>query len=356
MALRVLVVRLSALGDTALTLPLLRELRLQLPDAHLGWVVGGAAAPLLEGDPALDRLHVLDRKGGLRALARTVREIRAERYDVSLDVQGLTKSAVLPFLARVGRRVGLARGRVEGRELSGVLSTELVRPPAERTSVVGRQLSILSALGLDAPARAPRGALAPDAAALARMRDWWQEKLGGGRAPGHFKTLALGVGAGWPTKVVPPERLAALVRAAADLGLRCVFVWGPAERDSLGELAAALGPLVVVSPPTTVREMVALLALADAYAGPDSAALHVAALLGRPTFSWFGASDPARCAPELYVPEELARTHRYVAKALPCRPCWKRSCPSRSCVLDLDEAELVEPFVEWLRSVPNMNA
>ncbi len=120
---RILIVRLSALGDAALTLPLAAAIRAKIPDAKIGWVVGSLGAPLVEDSPDVDRVHVMRKsKGRLRETRRLAREIRAEGYDVSLDVQGLTKSAIIPALARVRRRIGcidtagqhLARGRHNG--------------------------------------------------------------------------------------------------------------------------------------------------------------------------------------------------------------------------------------------------
>ncbi|MHC4248366.1 MAG: glycosyltransferase family 9 protein [Planctomycetota bacterium] len=332
---RILIVRLSALGDTALTLPLAAALRAKLPDAKIGWVVGSGAAPLVEDFAAVDRVHVM-RRGRSRLLEtrRLAREIRAEGYDVSLDVQGLTKSAIIPALARVRRRIGFAKGPVEGRELSTVLATELVRPPEDCRHIVARQLRMGAALGIETPEDFPIK-LPVDSSALKRMKEWRDANAPGGRL------LVMGMGAGWPTKVIPSETLAALAAAADDREWRCVLVWGPAERDLLDHWRETFGRHARVAPETSVREMVALLSLADRYAGPDSAALHIAALLGKPTFSWFGASDPARVAPR-------GEAHEWVARGLDCQPCWKRKCPSPECVRLFSSEEILPPFTRWL--------
>ena len=138
---RILIVRLSALGDTVLTMPLAAALRAELPHAFIGWVVNEAPAQLLEDFSGLDRIHVL--KGGgsrIAAIRSVVREIRAQAYDAALDAQGLTKSAMLPFLARIPLRVGLAPGRVEGREISRFVNKTLVHPPQPQPHKVERKL------------------------------------------------------------------------------------------------------------------------------------------------------------------------------------------------------------------------
>jgi len=333
---RILIVRLSALGDTALTLPLAAALRDRIPDAKIGWVVGAGAAPLVEDFPAVDRVHVM-RKGTSRVFEtrRLAREVRAEGYDVSLDVQGLTKSAIIPALARVRRRIGFAKGAVEGRELSTLLATELVRPPKGCTHIIARQLRMGVALGVKMPESFPaKPPVDPDA--LARMTEWRDAN-----ALSDGRLLLMGMGAGWPTKVIPSETLAALAAAADGAGWRCVLVWGPTERGLLDHWREQFGRHVTLAPETSVREMVALLSLAERFAGPDSAALHIAALLAKPTFSWFGASDPARVAPR-------GEAHEWVSRDLECQPCWKRKCASPNCVRLFAPDEILPPFTHWL--------
>jgi len=332
---RILIVRLSALGDTALTLPLAAAIRARLPDAKIGWVVGSGAAPLVEDSPDVDRVHVMRKRAGrINETRRLAREIRSEGYDVSLDVQGLTKSAIIPFLARVPRRIGFAKGRVEGRELSTLLATELVQPSEDVTHIVARQLRMGAALGLDMPDDFPVR-LRPDPSALERMRAWRDSNTPGKRL------LVMGMGAGWPTKVIPPETAAALAAAADEAGWRCCLLWGPAERAQLDAWREMFGSRVALAPDTDVREMTALLSLAERYAGPDSAPLHIAALLGKPTFSWYGASDPARVAPR-------GEGHAHVFRDMPCRPCWRRKCASPDCVRLLSPEEMLSDFTRWL--------
>jgi lipopolysaccharide heptosyltransferase II len=332
---RILIIRLSALGDTALTLPLAAAIRSRIPDAKIGWVVGSLGGPLVEDSPDVDRVHVMRRGvGRFRETRRIAREIRAEGYDVSLDVQGLTKSAIIPVLARIHRRIGFAKGLVEGRELSRALATEIVRPPEDVTHIIARQLHMGAALGPEMPDDFPAN-LPVDSPSLKRTKEWRDANAAGGRL------LVFGMGAGWPTKIIPAETLSALAAAADASGWRCVLLWGPAERELLDHWRKIFGKHAVLAPDTNVREMVALLSLAERYAGPDSASLHIAALLGKPTFSWFGASDPARVAPR-------GKAHKWVSRGLKCQPCWKRKCASPDCVKLFSPDEILPAFTQWL--------
>ena len=130
---KILLIRFSALGDVIQTLPILTMLREGFPDAKLGWAIDTELAPAIEGHPALDYIHRCSRNSwkqaayrmtGWPAIAREftamVKEIRSVGYDVSIDVQGLFKTALLPYVAGIRRRIGYAHGR----EFSSLFYTE----------------------------------------------------------------------------------------------------------------------------------------------------------------------------------------------------------------------------------------
>ncbi len=290
--MRILIVRLSALGDTALTVPLLLALREALPKAHLGWVVEELSAPLLETLPQLDTLHVWRKKDrSAVGMWKLGRELRAHDYHVSIDAQGLTKSALLPWLAGIPRRVGFARAPLEARELAPILNNVRISPPPHVRHIADRILCLGEGMGLDLSAQ-PRPLFPVDPSAHHRMQEWWNgEGLGS-------KAVIFGISSSWVTKMWPVEHMASIVNLARDRGYRCVLTWGPGDAQRLPQWLEALGNNVVPSPPTThLADLVALLSLGERYAGPDSASLHLAWLLGKPTFSWFGPSDSERGGP-----------------------------------------------------------
>lgn len=119
-----------------------------------------------------------------------------------------------------------------------------------------------------------------------------------------------------------------------------VILWGPTKRSRLEAWREAFGPRVLWEPATDIREMVGLLRLCRAYAGPDSAPLHLAWLLGKPTFSWFGASDPTRCAP-------TGDRHRHVPQG---PHHWRRWNWPLHPLGSLRPEEVVPAFLDWLRN------
>ena len=310
---RILIVRLSALGDVALTLPLLFALRDRLPAARMGWVVDEPFVPILKDLSQLDRIHIW-RKSGRTFLNfwHLIREVRAENYQVSIDPQGLTRSAVISFLSGIPVRVGFRHAPLEGRELAPLLTNRQVTVPGERRHVSSRNLYLGSALGLNMPKQMPVK-FPEDPETDKKIQRWWKSK----DLP--QRTMIFGIGAGWPTKIWPVKAMTSLIDEALDRGYKCVILWGPQERDRLTMWQTELGEKVLWTPETDVHEMVAILKLSKRYAGPDSAALHLASLLGKPTFSWYGPTDPKRCAPR-------GKAHAFVAKG---PHSWHRKRDSR---------------------------
>src|SRR5262245_53960415 len=123
---RILIVRLSAIGDVIQGVPVLCALRHALPRAFLGWVVEGRAADLLEGHPALDALIRVPR-GWLkspRQVWRLRQQLHEMRFNTAIDLQCLTKSAIAAWLSGAPRRIG--KGGEDGRELSRWFHNKLV--------------------------------------------------------------------------------------------------------------------------------------------------------------------------------------------------------------------------------------
>ena len=143
---RILIVRLSAIGDVLHAVPTASALRRAFPDAFLGWIVEGRTGELLKGHPALDEVIVVPR-GWLKSpmvVWNVRKQLRALRFDTTIDLQGLSKSAIAAWLTGASRRISY--GGADARELSPWLNNELVEPQTEH--VVTRALEMLKPLGI----------------------------------------------------------------------------------------------------------------------------------------------------------------------------------------------------------------
>ncbi len=200
----ILIVRLSAIGDTVLSVPVLCALRDKFPQATIGWIVEKTSAPLLRGHPDLNHLIEVP-KGWLKSpttVAKTAYKMWKIGFDVSLDLQGLSKSAITAYLSGAKRRIGFWKCEFEGRELSGWINNQLVMPTADH--VVDRGLQMLKPLGIEKPAASFR--LPEYEESAAKMAKFILDRgFGGG-------FVVINTGAGWPSKIWPAERYAAVAR------------------------------------------------------------------------------------------------------------------------------------------------
>ncbi len=286
---RILIVRLSAVGDTIHGLPVLCALRDHLPRAELGWVVEGRAAGVLRGHPALDRLFVVPRRWLRKPLAvwRLRRQLRTFGAQLVIDLQGLTKSAVAAWLSGAPKRIGMAQP--DGRELSTWFNNTLVAPTA--THVVDRYLQLLGPLGIEQPS--VRFGLPPneadDAAAARFIRD---RGLGSGFA-------LINPGAGWASKRWPPERYAAVARhLGGRRHLPSIVVWaGSEERAWADRIITTSAGMAHMAPPTSLGELAALARRAKLFLGSDTGPLHLAAAVGTPCVGLYGPVSAERNGP-----------------------------------------------------------
>jgi lipopolysaccharide heptosyltransferase I len=285
---RILIVRLSAIGDVIHGVPVLCALREALPESFIAWVVEGRMGEVLEGHPALDELIQVPRGwlGSLREVWRLRSRLRTLKFDMAIDLQCLTKSAIAARLSGAPRRIGKA-GK-DGREFSRWFNNELIH--AGGSHVIEHYLGLLRPLGIEAP---PVRFDFPERASDGRSIEKFLQSAG--LTDGSFAIL--NPGAGWPSKIWPAERYGELARRLAQgHGLQCVAVWGVCEELPLAKaIVASGGGHVRLAPPTTLRELAALCRRAALFVGSDTGPMHLAAAVGVPTISLHGPSRAEWC-------------------------------------------------------------
>lgn len=333
---KILLIRLTALGDILHVLPAISAIRAAMPNAFLGWLVEDSGAALVQGHPQLDAVHIVPRKAWhqnpFKALTGPMRdlvsELRREQYDVAIDFQGLSKSALWTKLSGAKQRIGF--GGEEAREVSRFFYNASVHPRADQMHIVQRNLSLLRPLGIENPAVTFPVHLKPE---VERFADELWGDLGD-----KYARVVMNPGAGWETKKWPAAsygRLAAeLVR---DAGARVVLAWGPGEERLVQTALEAGGeggrriskrgsgpiptePGIYPLPSTSFVELGAFIRRAHLFVGGDTGPTHFAAALGVPTLGLYGASDAKRNGP--WGPQSRS----IQLDEPPCIPCWKTYC------------------------------
>jgi len=342
----ILIVKTSAIGDVTHTLPALNALRRQYPEARITWLVEEAAAGLLVGHSALDRLLISRRKHWTRELRQGPRrawaalrevwgflgQLRDTRYDLLLDLQGLLKSGVLVALARAQRKVGFGRGMAHA-EGSWIFLNERIPAVSMDIHALDRELLLLKAIGVEAAE--VEFALPLSSAHLQKVAALLAESKVDRSRP----IVAINPQATWPTKLWFSERFAELAERLAAQGWAVVFTGSPADREEISRIIATMSsPAANLAGATNLLELAALYALADVVVSTDTGPMHIAATTGTPVVAIFGATAPWRTGP-------WGEQHRVVRVALPCSPCLKKSCPTqRECMREITVA-MVEAAV-----------
>ena len=282
----VLVVRTGAIGDVTNALVFAEALRAHAPATRIGWVVHPLAEPLVTGHPAVDVVHHWRRRRGWADLGRLTRELRAARYDLAVDLQRITKSALVARLSGARRVLGYDRGR--SKELSWLLHSERIAPGDPDTHMVQQYLAFARHLGVPDPVVRRRLPVDPAAEAWA---DETVRALGG--AP-----IVLSIGASKPANRWPAARFGELARALADAG-PVALAGGPGDVEAGAAARAAAGdaPLEDLVGRTDLPQLVALLGRARLVVSADSGPMHLAAAKARPVVALFGPADPARTGP-----------------------------------------------------------
>jgi heptosyltransferase-1 len=303
---RILIVRLSALGDTLMSTPIAQALREAFPDSHIGWVVESRCADVIEGNPYIDRVHKWDKT--LLGLISVVREIRLESYEVALDVQGLLKSAIIPWLARIPYRVGF----IDARENAFRFLTNPLPSPPPAPFVSGRNLQLLEALGIPVDPRRHR-LYFPLNDLNRQMANRRLASLG--FEPKRFVVLAPATTR--PQKHWLEERWSELAeRFWKELKMPSVLLGGPSDKTLLERIVKKCTTPLPVICDLSLKDAVAVIELASVLVGPDSFPIHAALAVGTPTVALFGPNDPFRFKSETGI--------TVLEHDLPCRPCRRR--------------------------------
>ena len=286
---RVLLVRLGAIGDVTNALLVAGAIRAQAPGTRIGWVVHELARPLVEGNPAVDRVHRWDKRAGFAGLRAVVREIRDARYDLAVDLQRIAKSA---FLARAsGARRVLGFDRARSKEGAWLLAKERTRPGRADDHVVEQYRDVIAALGLRP--ELPTHPLPSDPAATGRVQDLLSDW---GGAP-----VLVNLGASKPENRWGGEAFAALARGLAERGRGpVVLTGGPDDRaifaQTLEAVAGRDGVHDLVGR-TNLLELAELARGARAMVSCDTGPMHLAAAVGCRVVALFGPANPDRTGP-----------------------------------------------------------
>ncbi|MDZ7374321.1 MAG: glycosyltransferase family 9 protein [candidate division KSB1 bacterium] len=340
---RVLVIKLRAIGDVLMSLPVIDNLRSFLPEAAVDFLTEREPYPIVARYPGIREVLVFDRRAveGAHPIEATKRslqlfqQVRRRGYDLVLDLFGNPRSALVTALSGAPLRVGFD-WRVRKWAYNVVVPSR-----ADQVHEVEFNLDALRALGIPIRSRAMRWPVSREAEREAEAF-FLEHGLIDGRV------VALNPGGGWATKRWPPQRFADLARWIVDeLGREVLILWGPGEEKLAREAYPAGTPSVYLLPRTDLLGLAAFLCRCEALVTNDSGAMHLAAAVGLPVVAIFGPTRPELQGP-WGVPHRVVR-HRSIS----CLGCNKTSCRHPRCMAEIGVDEVASALQELLDEGPS---
>ena len=316
--MRILIVKLSAIGDVVHTLPAAAYLKKALPGARVSWVVERRAAAILEGSPAIDDLIAING----RSLRKNPFAGRPAGFDIAIDFQGLIKSGLVTKASGAARRVGFETGELR-ESVSRLFLTEQVQT-ASLPHVLDKNLALARAVAASVTGSGERACSEYEFPISVSDDD---EASVAERIDGRFERFViLNPGGGWATKLWGPARFAALADWLWEEGrMISLITFGPGEEGLAAEVASHSSANTAVPFPSTLKQFVALARRARLFVGGDTGPLHLAAACRTPIVGLYGPTSPERNGPfdgrDIAVGRDLwcrERCHR--------RACWHWEC------------------------------
>jgi heptosyltransferase-1 len=331
--MKILIVKLSSLGDVLHLFPAVSDLRRTFPDVELHWLVEPAFAEAVGWHSAVNkvitvplRAHKTDWWKIPALLSKLRTQLRAENYDIVLDAQGLLKSAILARLA--GAAVfGFAAG--SAREPLAARFYKKTARVADGLHIIekNRQL-VAKVFGADISRQADFG--------LAELR---QSCIQTG-LPGALKDIAVKPymvllhGTTWSSKYWPEASWLELIALLARQGWRCLLPWGnEEERQRAVRLQAAGGEYAQVLPKLSLADLISVLLHANSFVSVESGIGHIAAALDIPGVMLHGPTDPGYSG-------ILDKRCKHITSGIYCSPRFKRDCPRIKSVNEVPPCQL----------------
>ena len=343
---KILMVRLGAIGDVIRTLPALRTLRHNLPDAYIAWVVEDRAASLLKNHPDLNKVFVVPRKEWqqnflsfktLKEFVRFIQNLRKENFDLVLDFHGLFKSGLITFLTGVKHRVGYTRKF--SKEGNFLFTNDQVSLPDYKINRVERNLLLVKHLGLKTDEHNP---IIP---ITAKDREVVASAIFSRLTASSGPKIIMHPGSSpsTPYKRWDITRFAALAdRIIQKYGGNILFTAGNDERELVKNIFKQMTESHhVLCQTETLTQLAETIRRCDLFIGNDTAPMHLAAFVGTPVIALFGPTDPIENAP-FGKGEAIV-----IRKDVSCNPCRIRECQNLLCMDAITVDDVLES-VDWV--------
>ena len=337
--MKILIVKLGAVGDVVHSLPALHSLRKSFPDAFIAWAVERKSMDVITGNPDLDEVIIFERKelqkifkadgvlAAYRFFGEFATKLKGYNFDLVIDFQTLFKSGIITFATGAEKRIGFDKWR----ELNRLFTNFRIKAKSRHT--VDKYLELVEAAGGKPDATPVKIVYSDEDASYI---DVFLSENELNKRP----WVAINPGASWISKLWPIEKFAVLCDILIDSGIPVVIVWGPGEEHLVEGIVEKATSQPHVAPPTSIKQLACLLERSALYVGGDTGPMHMSVTMGTPVVGVFGPSDPERNGP-------YGGGHRIIQADIDCIKCWKKRCRSMECM----EKVLAESVADAVKEI-----
>lgn len=331
---KILIIKLSSIGDIIHTLPVLPPLREKFPHMKIAWLVEHSYRSLLQNIKLIDQIFTVNtfkwrkkpyHKTTWRQIRHKFSQLRKENFDLAMDFQGLIKSAFMGWLSGAKRRIGFGANSLR-EPLGRIFYHQTISAKQKKPHIIFKNLSLLTSLDInETEIKFPPfvGKTDKEFASLCIKR----LKLN--------RYAIINPGAGWYCKQWQINKYAALAdKLVSEYNLDVLISWGPGEKKLASRLKNNMKNKSTVLFPTSILQLAALIDKASLFIGSDSGPLHLATALQTPVIGLLGPTDPERNG---------SFNHRdiIISKDLDCSPCYKKNCDKPICMESISVDEVL---------------
>ena len=353
---KILIIRLSAIGDVLRTLPAFHIIRKNFPDAYIAWIVEETSKDILEAHPGIDEVIIFPKKElaaiikspktffqGVNQFLVFIQKIRKKNFDVAIDFHGLFKSGIISFLSGAKDRVGFTKPFTK--EMNFLFNNHRFSLDTDRMNRVDRNITLVEKLGLNIK-QGPPDIYIPD-----KDSDLIQKFLKQNRIEPERPLVAIhpGTSPSTPYKRWDAYRYAVVAdKIIEDSATQIIFTWANEEIELVKEIIGLMKYRAIVAPKTeNLCQLAEIFRCSDLYVGSDTGPMHLAAFVNTPVVAIFGPTDHVVNEPYRYTP------HIVIRKEIKCAPCRKKNCADRDCMNGVKESDLIRAINIMLDSFKN---
>jgi lipopolysaccharide heptosyltransferase I len=353
---KILIIRLSAIGDVLRTLPAFHIIRKNFPAAYIAWVVEEASKDILEAHPGIDEVIIFPKKElaakikspktffqGVNQFLMFIQEIRKKKFELAIDFHGLFKSGIISFLSRAKDRVGFTKPFTK--EMNFLFNNRRFSLDSDRMNRVDRNITLVEKLGLNIK-QGPPDIYIPD-----KDSDLIQKFLKQNRIEPERPLVAIhpGTNPSAPFKRWDAYRYAVVAdKIIEDSATQIIFTWANEEIELVKEIIGLMKYRAVVAPKTeNLCQLAEIFRCSDLYVGSDTGPMHLAAFVNTPVVAIFGPTNHVQNEPYRYTP------HIVIRKEMKCAPCRKNNCSDRDCMNGVKESDVIRAINIMLDSFKN---